>query len=148
MQAKGLLHLMAAEHVGGARVAISLGGAGVAPGGGVIAAHGIDFGQGGVGGGELGVEPHGFEQQAERLILAAFDAVELGQVKIRARIGGLASDPGPLFGHVAARLAAERDLHDLVAPETHAGAPISMICTSATLVLVGPVMTRSPRGAK
>ena len=60
MQAKGLLHLMAAEHVGGARVAISLGGAGVAPGGGVIGSNGVYFGERGVGLRERGVKAHGF----------------------------------------------------------------------------------------
>jgi len=139
---------VAAEHVGGARVAMRLGGTGVTPGGGVIAADGVDFGQGSVGRGELGVETHGFKQEAEAVILAAFHAVELGQVKIGARIGGLSLDPGALFGHLAAGFGAEGDIHDFFAPETHAGAPIRRICTSATLVLVGPVMTRSPRGAK
>src|ERR1035438_9376354 len=107
------------EQLQSARIAGALGLAGVPPRGPVILADGINLGQRDVGFAEPLVQPHRFEQQRQRFLLAALHAIELGQVEIGTRIARLARDPCPLLVHVAFGLMAERRLNRFVPPETH-----------------------------
>jgi len=84
----------------------------------------IDFGQGHVCLSVSRIQPDRLEQKAQRFILPPFDAVELRQVKIRLRIGGLAADPGALLGDLMIGLVAEGRVDHFFAPETHFRDPI------------------------
>src|SRR5579872_684660 len=121
---------------------------GVLPRGTIVFAHDVHLRQRDVGVGERLVEPNRFEQQRQRFVRSPVDAIELRQVVVRPRVGRLARDPGALLFDVLARFVVERGLDDLLAPEAHRFAPTSTIRTSITLVLVGPVINRSPSGSK
>src|ERR1017187_4880027 len=114
----------------------------------VIFHHRVHLGQRSVRFREALIQTHRFQQQPQRLFLAAFYAIELRQVVVRPRIRGLALDPSPLLFHMPPRLLVERRLNHFLTPETHFPAPTRMTRTSITFVFVGPVITRSPNDSK
>src|SRR5262249_62226 len=126
------------------RFARGLRGTCVSPGGGVVGTDRVNFSEGSMRFGECGGEADGFQQQTERFILPAAHAVEAGEITVWLGVGGFLRDPGALLVDVFLRLLVEREIDDVLAPETHLRFPISNRRTSITLVLVGPVLTRSP----
>ena len=130
-----------------------LGGGSMTPCGGIVGLDDVDFGERGLGVGEGWVEPDCLEEKAESVFMAGGDAIELRELVVGARIAWLALDPGALFGDLNAGFVVEGEVYRL-APETHnfARRPEArvtrIIRTSATLVFVGPVFTRSPRDSK
>ncbi len=103
----------------------------MAPRGGVLGAYGINFGERDVRIRESVVQPDCLEQQRDGIVLASLDAVQLRQLKIGARIRGIARDPLPLRVDVAARFERERRLNHFFAPEAHFGDGISIGSQSA-----------------
>ena len=89
------------------------------PGGGVIVAEDVHFGEGSVGGGETGVEADGFEEESEGFLGLEGHPVQLRQVVVGLGIGRLAGNLGALFFDVGPGLAIEGKIDDLFAPETH-----------------------------
>ena len=136
----------AAEHFHDARDSVGLGEPGVAPGGGQIVADDVQLRQGRVRFSEVRIEADRFEQQSESLIGLERHPVQLRQMVIRLGVGRFAQNPGPLFVDVGLCLPIESEIDDLFAPETHAFDATRIRRTSITLVFVGPVITRSPRG--
>ena len=120
----------------------------MAPGGGEVVTQDVHFRQRGVGFGEGRVEADGFKKQSESFLGLEGHAVQLRQMVIRLGVGGLAEDPGTLLFDVRLGLAIQGEIDDFFAPETRSFDPTRIKRTSITLVLVGPVMIRSPRGSK
>ena len=110
---------MTGEHFDDARDAVGFGEAGVTPGGGVIVAQDVHFGQGGVGRGEIGVEADGFEEESEGFLGLESDAVQLRQVIVGIWVRWLTSNPGTLLQDMRLGLAIEGEIDDLLAPEAH-----------------------------
>ena len=94
------------------------------------------------------VQADGLQKQSERFFVPALDPVQLRQIIVGTRVARLPLDPRALFLDMEAGLVAKREMDDFLTPETHFPYPIRTIRTSMTLVLVGPVITRSPSDSK
>jgi len=115
---------------------------------GIVCADGVNLSEGHVRVGAGVVEPHGFEQQRQGFAWLPLDAIELRQVVPRPRVLRLARDPFLLFANVHGSFVVQRKIDHVFPPEGHACSPTRMSRTSMTLVLVGPVTTRSPKPSK
>ena len=96
-----------------------LGEGGVAPGGGVVGSDYVEFSEGDVGVGEGRVEADGFEKETQGVVGPEGDPVELGEMVVGAGVGGVAGDPGTLFGDLGGGLVVEGGVDHFAAPEGH-----------------------------
>jgi len=110
----------------------------------IVGAHSVDFGQRDMRVRVCGIQAHRFEQQRQRIFLPLLHTIKQRQVVPGLCIPRLTGDPFLLLADVFGSFAVERRLDDVFAPEAHGCAPTRINRMSITLVLVGPVITRSP----